>query len=231
VFGTAEGSFAAFAAASADKLVHKPADLSFEQAAAIPTSGYAALQALRDQGEVQAGQRVLVIGASGGVGAYAVQIAKALGAAVTGVASTRSLDTVRALGADHVIDYTQGDITRSGERYDLVIDTAGHRSLSTLRRLLTTTGTAVIVGAEGGDRFVGGFDRQIRALMLSPFVSQRLRILTSADRGADLETLREWAETGKLTPTIERTYPLADTADAIRHVHEGRPRGKVVITI
>lgn len=231
VFGTAEGSFAAFAATSADKLAHKPAGLDFEQAAALPTSGYAALQALRDEGGIQPGQRVLIIGASGGVGRYAVQIAKALGAVVTGVASTRNLEAVRALGADDVIDYTKGDLTGSGRRWDLVIDTAGHRSLGTLRRLLTESGTAVIVGAEGGGRILGGFDRQIRALMLSPLVSQRLRILTSAERAADLETLRELATTGALTPTVDRAYPLDQAADAIRYVHEGRPQGKVVVTV
>lgn len=230
VFGVGEGSFAEFCRAKVDKLAPKPTNLTFEQAAASPISGLTALQAVRDSGRVQSGQSVLIIGASGGVGTFAVQIAKAFGATVTGVCSTSTVDLVRSLGADHVIDYTRDDIA-SGGRHDVIIDTGGHRSLTHLRRALTPTGTLVIVGSETGGRLLGGFDRSLRASVLSMFVGQRLRALTNSENAADLVALTELIEAGKVTPAIERTFPLAETPAAIRHMVEGHARGKVVITV
>jgi NADPH:quinone reductase-like Zn-dependent oxidoreductase len=231
VFGWADGSFAEYATVPADQLAPKPASLGFEQAGAAPTSGFAALQALRDVGQVQPGQRVLVIGAAGGVGSFAVQLATAFGAQVTGVASTTQLELVRSLGADDVLDYTRDDVTDGSRRWDLIIDTAGHRSLSRLRRALTPKGTLVIVGSEGRGRWLGGFDRQLRALVLSGFVGQRLRMLASKERLDDLEILRELLEAGKLTPVVDRTYTLAEVPKAIRQLLEGHIRGKLVITV
>jgi NADPH:quinone reductase-like Zn-dependent oxidoreductase len=231
VFGWCDGAFAEYASAPEDQLAPKPADLSFEQAAAVPTSAFAALQGLRDQGQVQPGQQVLVIGAAGGVGIFAVQLAKAFGAQVTGVASTTQLELVRSIGADDVIDYTRQDVTDGSRRWDLILDTAGHRSLSQLRRALTPEGTLVIVGSEGRGRWMGGFDRSLRAPVLSRFVSQRLRMLASEPHQDDLQTLRELLEAGKLTPVIDRTYPLAEVPEAIRQLEQGHARGKVVITV
>jgi NADPH:quinone reductase-like Zn-dependent oxidoreductase len=230
VFGTGDGSFAEYARVGEDDLAPKPANLNFEQAAAVPTSAFAALQGLRDRGGIQSGQKVLIIGASGGVGVFAVQIAKSFGAEVTGVRSTKNVDTVRALGADHVIDYTQEDFTKGGQRYELMLDMGGHRSLSRLRRALRPGGTLVIVGGEGGDRWLGGTDRWIRALVLSPFVSQRLRPLASREDKEDLVTVKELIEAGALTPVIDRTFPLSEVPAAIRYLKDGHPRGKVVIT-
>jgi NADPH:quinone reductase-like Zn-dependent oxidoreductase len=232
VFGwTDDGSFAEYARAGEDHLAPKPARLSFEQAAAVPISGFAALQGLRDQGEVQAGQRVLVIGAAGGVGSFAVQLAKAFGAHVTGVASTSQLELVRSLGADEVVDYTREDVTDGTRHWDLILDTAGRRSLSRLRRALTPTGTLVIVGGEGGGRLMGGFTRNLRAPVLSRFVGQRLRMLASKERPEDLQTLRELLEAGKLTPRVGRTYPLPETPEAMRALEAGDTRGKIVLTV
>jgi NADPH:quinone reductase-like Zn-dependent oxidoreductase len=231
VFGWTDGAFAEYATAPQDQLAAMPAALDFEQAAVVPISGFAALQALRDVGEIQAGQRVLVIGAAGGVGSFAVQLAKAFGAEVTGVGSTTQLDLIRALGAEHVIDYTREDVTDGTRHWDLVLDTAGHRSLSRLRRALTPTGTLVIVGSEGRGRWLGGFDRNLRAVALSRFVGQRLRMLSSTPRPRDLQTLRELVEAGKLTPAVDRTYPLAEVPDAIRHMVAGHVRGKLAITV
>ncbi len=231
VFGIAEGSFAEYAPAAADKLAPKPQNLSFEQAAAVPISALAALQAVRDHGRVQPGQKVMVIGASGGVGSFAVQIAKAFGAEVTGVSSTAKLELVRALGADHVIDYTREEITDSGQRYDVVLDTGGHRSLSTLRRALAPRGTLVIVGSETGGKWLGGIDRQLRAVMLSPFVGQKLGTFVASENNADLTVLKDLIESGKVTPAIDRTYPLSDAPAAIRHMEQGHAAGKVVITV
>jgi NADPH:quinone reductase-like Zn-dependent oxidoreductase len=231
VFGWCDGSYAEYACASEDHLAAKPARLSFEQAAVVPISAFAALQALRDVGEVQAGQRVLVIGAAGGVGSYAVQLAKAFGAGVTGVASTRQLELVRSIGADDVIDYTRTDVTDGTRQWDLIIDTAGRRTLSQLRRALTPTGTLVIVGGEGAGRWLGGFDRNLRAVVLSRFVGQRLRMLSSKPRGEDLQVLRELLAAGKLTPPISRTYPLAEVPEAIRQLVEGHGGGKIAITV
>jgi NADPH:quinone reductase-like Zn-dependent oxidoreductase len=231
VFGTCDGSFAEYACARQDDLAPKPANLSFEQAAAVPISGLTALQGLRDRGEVRAGQSVLVIGAAGGVGTFAVQIAKAFGAQVTGVCSTAKLDLVRSIGADHVIDYTREDFEQGDRRYDVILDTAGNRSLSRLRRALASRGTLVIVGAEGGGRWTGGTGRQLRALLLSPFVQHRLRPLLSVGSKPDLLLLKDLIEAGKVTPVIDRTYPLRQAPEAIRHLAEGHARGKLVIAV
>jgi NADPH:quinone reductase-like Zn-dependent oxidoreductase len=228
VFGIARGSFAEYAAARADKMARKPARLSFEQAAAVAVSGLAALQGLR-AGRIQAGQQVLVIGASGGVGSYAVQLAKAFGAEVTGVCSTQKTDLIRSIGADHVIDYTQGDFADGRQRYDLILDIGGNSSLSRLRRALAPTGTLVFVGSERA-RWTG-VGRQLGALMLSPFTRQRLTMYISRHRQADLETLSQLIGTGQVTPLIGRTYPLAGVPEAIRHLQDGHARGKTAITI
>ena len=231
VFGTCDGSFAEYACAREDKLVFKPANLSFEQAAAVPVSACTALHALRDSGEVRAGQKVLIVGASGGVGTYAVQLAKAFGAQVTGVCSTAKLELVRSIGADLVIDYTRDDFSQMGQRYDLILDIAGNRSLSLLRSALTPEGTLVIVGGEGGGPWLGGTDRQIRALILSPFVRHNLRNFISVENKEDLLVLKELIESGKVTPVIDRTYPLREAPEAIRYLEDGHARGKVVIKV
>jgi NADPH:quinone reductase-like Zn-dependent oxidoreductase len=232
VFGWCDGSFAEYAIAPEDQLAAKPVDLSFEQAGVVPISGFAALQGLRDVGDVQAGQTVLVIGAAGGVGSFAVQLAKAFGAQVTGVASTAQLELVRSIGADEVIDYTRQDVTDGIRQWDLILDCAGRRTLSQLRRALTPTGTLVIVGGEGAGRWLGGFDRQLRALVLSRLVGQRLRMLSSKPGHQDLEVLRELLEAGKLSPVIGRSYPLGEVPEAIRQMVEGRGGGgKIVITV
>jgi NADPH:quinone reductase-like Zn-dependent oxidoreductase len=230
VFGWCDGAFAEYASVPEGQLALKPANLSFEQAAAVPISGFAALQALRDTGRVQPGQQVVIIGASGGVGSFAVQIAKAFGAEVTGVCSTKSVDMVRSIGADHVIDYTQQDFTRTGQRYDLILEMAGNRSLSDLRRALTPKGTLVLVGGSGGRWFMGT-GRTLRAVLVSPLVGQRLRSFFSKPKGADLVVLKELLEAGKLTPVIDRTFPLRETPEAIRYVGEQSTQGKTVITV
>jgi NADPH:quinone reductase-like Zn-dependent oxidoreductase len=231
VFGTCEGAFAEYALARADKVLAEPENLTPEQAAAVPISGCTALQGLRDKGNVRAGQRVLIIGAGGGVGTFAVQLAKAFGAEVTGVCSTAKVDLVRSIGADHTVDYTQEDFADSGHRYDLILDTAGNRSLSQLRRALTPRGTLVIVGGERGGRWSGGFERQIvRAPILSLFVSQQLRSLTSTARREDLLALKELIEAGKVAPVIDRTFPLREVPEAIRYMRAGHARGKIVVT-
>jgi NADPH:quinone reductase-like Zn-dependent oxidoreductase len=232
VFGIGEGSFAEYVCARADKLAPKPANLSFEQAAAVPISGLTALQALRDTGKLQPRQKTLIVGAAGGVGTFAVQLAKAFGAQVTGVASTTKVDLVRSIGADEVIDYTREDFAGGARHWDLIVDTAGRRSLARLRRALSRRGTLVIVGGEGGGRWLGGFDRQIlRAPLLSALVRQRLRPLVSKERRADLLVLKELIEAGKVTPVIDRTYPLSEVPQAIRYLEQGHARGKVVITV
>jgi NADPH:quinone reductase-like Zn-dependent oxidoreductase len=230
VFGWCEGAFAEYASAPQDQLAAKPATLSFEQAAVVPISGFAALQGLRDVGEIQAGQRVLVIGAAGGVGSFAVQLAKGFGAEVTGVASTSQLELVGSIGADEVLDYTRQDVTDGTRHWDLILDTAGRRPLSRLRRALTPAGPLVIVGGEGGGRFMGGFLRNLRAPVLSRFVGQRLRMLASKERPEDLQTLRELLEAGKLTPVVGRTYPLGEVPEALRQMVQGRG-GKIAITV
>ena len=231
VFGFCQGCYAEYACARADKIVAKPANLDFEQAAAVPTSAITALQGLRDKGEVAAGQRVLIIGASGGVGSFAMQLAKVFGAEVTGVCSTPKMDLVRSIGADHVVDYTREDIAQTGERYDVILDTAGNRSLANLRGALTPRGTLVIVGGEEGGKWLAGTDRQLRASLLSPLVSQRLRSFVAAARQEDLEFLKGLLESGEVTPVIDRTYPLAEAPEAIRYLTEGHARGKLVLTV
>lgn len=231
VFGEGTSSFAEYAVARADRLVPKPSNLSFEQAAAVPDSAHTALQGIRDVGEVRPGQKVVIIGAAGGVGSFAVQIASALGAEVTGVCSTTKMDLVRSIGADHVIDYTREDFADGRQQYDVILDTAGRRTLSHLRRGLTTHGTLVIVGGEGGGRWFGGTDRQIRALMLSPFVNQNLRTFVSMPDNEGLVALNELIEAGRITPVIDGTYPLSEAPDAIKYWEKGHARGKVVIKV
>jgi len=231
VFGICDGSFAEYAVVRTDKLAPKPANLSFDQAAAVPISGLTALQAVGDHGRVQARQTVLIVGASGGVGTFAVQIAKAFGAEVTGVCSSAKVDAVRALGTDHVVDYTVDDFADGKHRYDVILDIGGNRRLSHLRRALTPQGRLVIVGGETDGRWLGGADRQIRALALSPFVSQTLGTFIASENADDLIVLRELIEAGKLAPAIDRTYPLREAAAAIRYLLDGHARGKVVISV
>lgn len=229
VFGICDGSFAEYVIAGPNKLARKPGNVSFDQAAAVPISGLTALQAVRDHGRIQAGHEVLIVGASGGVGTFAVQIAKAYGAEVTGVCSTAKVDGVRAIGADHVLDYTREDFADGKHHYDVILDTGGNRKLSDLRRALTPTGRLVIVGGETDGRFLGGADRQIRALMLSPFIRQKLGTFVASENAADLQELRELIEAGKLAPVVDRTYPLGEVAAAIRYMLDGHARGKLVI--
>ncbi|HXV70017.1 MAG TPA: NAD(P)-dependent alcohol dehydrogenase [Acidimicrobiia bacterium] len=231
VFGISRGALAEYAAVREDKLAHKPANLGFEQAAVVPISGGTAIQGLRDSGHVEAGQKVLVIGASGGVGTYAVQLAKAYGAEVTGVSSTTKVDLVRSIGADHVVDYTRDDYLRGSEKYDLILDIGGNNNLSRLRRALTPKGTLVIVGGEEGGSLTGGFGRQLRALVVSMFVSQRLTMLASKERHKDLEMLRPFLESRQVIPVIDRIYTLAEVPDAMRHLAAGLTRGKIAIAV
>jgi NADPH:quinone reductase-like Zn-dependent oxidoreductase len=231
VFGIGKGSYAEYVCAPEDKLAPKPANLTFEQAAVVAIMGSTALQALRDHGKVRPGWEVLIIGASGGVGTYAVQIAKAFGAHVTGVCSTAKVEMVRSIGADHVIDYTREDFAEGERRYDLILDIGGNSSLARLRRALTPEGSLVIVGGEGGGRWLGGTDRQLRAMMLSPFVGQKLGTFVNKENHEDLLVLKELIESGKVTPVIDRTYPLSEVPEAIRYLEEGHARGKVVISV
>jgi NADPH:quinone reductase-like Zn-dependent oxidoreductase len=231
VYGMSRGSFAEYAAVREDKLARKPVNLTFEQAAVVPISAGTALQALTDAGRIEEGQSVLITGASGGVGTYAVQLAKAFGAEVTGVCSTAKLDLVRSLGADHVIDYTQDDFADGEHRYDLIIDIGGNPALSHLRRALTPYGTAVIVGGEEGGNWTGGFGRSLRAPLLSLFVRQRLAMLASKERASDLERLTPLIEASKVTPSIDRTFSLDRVPQAMRHLEAGKARGKLAITV
>jgi NADPH:quinone reductase-like Zn-dependent oxidoreductase len=231
VFGMATSTFAEYAAARPATLAPKPVNLSFEQAAAVPVSGSTALQAVRDHGRVQAGDKVLIIGASGGVGTFAVQIAKTCRAVVTGVCSTSKMDMVRASGADHVVDYTQEDFAEGGARFDVIIDVGGNARLSRLRRALTAHGRLVIVGGETDGRLLGGSDRQIRAMLLSPFVGQQLSTFVAKETAADLLTLTELAEAGRVVPVIDRTYPLEELPAAIRRLQDGKARGKLVVSV
>ena len=231
VFGIGHGTFAEYARAPESKLALKPANLTYEQASTVAVSGLTALQALRDAGHVQPGQQVLVIGASGGVGTFAVQLAKAFGARVTAVCSTTKVDLVRTLGADHVIDYTRHDFADGSRRYDLIIDIGGNSSLSRLRRALTPSGTLVIAGGETGGRWIGGYDRQLRALLLSRFVHQNLTTVLCSENHRDLLVLAELLESGKITPAVDRTYTLAEAPQAIRHLEQGHARGKLVVTV
>jgi NADPH:quinone reductase-like Zn-dependent oxidoreductase len=230
VFGARTGAFAEYVAGSEGNFVLKPANLTFEQAAAIPVAATTALQGLRDRGHLQPGQRVLVNGAAGGVGHFAVQIAKALGAEVTGVSSTPNLEMLRSIGADEVIDYTSANFTKLGKRYDLILDIAGRESLLASRRALTPQGTLVVVGGPGG-RWIAPADRAAKAVVLSRFVSQSLLPFFAAITKDDLGVLRELAEAGKLSPVIDRRYPLHQVPDAIRYLETMHARGKVVITV
>ena len=230
VFGVSRGSFAEYAAAREDKLANKPANISFEQAAVLGISGGTALQALT-AGRLKPGQQVLIIGASGGVGSYAVQLAKAAGAEVAGVASTGKVDLVTSLGADRVVDYTRNDFADGVHHYDLIIDIGGNSPLSRLRRALTPTGTAVIVGGESKGNLTGGIDRQLRALLLTPFIGQRLTGLVAKERASDLAVLADHITAGTVTPSIDRTYPLDRVPEAMRHLEAGSVRGKIAITI
>jgi NADPH:quinone reductase-like Zn-dependent oxidoreductase len=231
VFGIGKGSYAEYARALEDKLAPRPANLTFEQAAVVAISGSTALQALRDHGRVEPGQEVLIIGASGGVGTYAVQIAKAFGARVTGVCSTTKVEMVESIGADHVIDHTREDFAKGDQRYDLILDIGGNSSLRRLRRALASRGTLVIVGGEGGGRWLGGTDRQLRALALSPFVGQKLGTFINKENHGDMLVLKDLIESGKVAPVIDRTYPLAEVPEAIRYLQEGHAQGKVVIHV
>jgi NADPH:quinone reductase-like Zn-dependent oxidoreductase len=229
VFGSGQGTYAEYASVPAKNLVHKPANLSFEEAAAVPISALAALQGLR-KGRVEAGQRVLVIGAGGGVGSYAVQLAVAGGADVTGICSTAKMDFVRSLGADDVLDYTREEITDGGRRYDLILDTGGNRKLRTLRRALTPHGTLVIVGAEVGG-MKQGVERQAVAMLLNPFSRQNVRSYVSTSNEADLQILVDQLTAGTLRAAVDRTFPLSDAGEAIRYMRDGKAKGKVVVTV
>jgi NADPH:quinone reductase-like Zn-dependent oxidoreductase len=229
VFGTCDGSFAEYATTPEDTLVHKPANLTFGQAAAVPTSSVAALQALREAGCITSGQRVLIVGASGGVGLFAVQIAKSFGADVTAVCSTTKVDLVRSIGADHVIDYTEEDFTQSGGRYDVILVMGGNHSLSQLKRVLRAGGTIVPVGTEAGNRWVGG-KAWIQAMLLGRLV-RHLRPLASEPNQADLQFLAELIEDAKIIPVIDKTYPLERVPEAMRYLEAGQARGKIIITV
>ena len=233
VFGWCKGAFAEYVCAGENNFVPKPVGLTFEQAAAVPMSACVALQALRDQGKVQPGQKVLINGASGGIGTFAVQIAKSFGADVTGVCSTRNVDMVRSIGADHVIDYTQEDFTQSGQRYDFILDNVANHSLSDCRRALTPKGTLLPNSGQErwGGRWIGGMGRVVKALVLSLFVRQQGRPFVSFATNEDLVVLKELIESGKVTPVIDRTYPLSETPEALGYLGEGHARGKVVITV
>jgi NADPH:quinone reductase-like Zn-dependent oxidoreductase len=230
VFGVVTGGLAEFARASVKKIAPKPVSLSFEQASAIPTSAATALHAVRDAGHIQAGQKVLIIGASGGVGIFATQLARAFGAHVTGVASTAKLDLVRSLGAHEVIDYTTTDLTRSGERYDLIVDMASTQSVAALRSVLTSDGTLAIVGGEGGGRFTGGVGRAMTAPLRAIGSKQKLRGLVSTTSAADLATVAELVEVGKLAPPIDATALLSEAADLVHRFETGVANGKLVTT-
>jgi NADPH:quinone reductase-like Zn-dependent oxidoreductase len=230
VYGIGRGTFAEYTVAGQDKLARKPVNLSFVQAAVVPVSAMTALQALFDVGGLVQGRHVLIIGASGGVGSYAVQLAKAAGAEVTGVCSTAKVDLVRSLGADHVLDYTRDDFADSPPRYDLIVDIGGNAPLSRLRSALAPIGTLVIVGGENGGNLTG-MSRQLQALVVSLFVRQRLTLCASKERGSDLERLTALLEAGSVTPCIDRVYPLEDVPDAMRHLEAGTVRGKVAISI
>jgi NADPH:quinone reductase-like Zn-dependent oxidoreductase len=230
VFGERGGAFAEYVSAKEKNFALKPTNLTFEQAAAVPMAGFTALQALRDKGRVQPGQRVLINGAGGGVGTFAVQIAKAFGADVTGVCSTKNVDMVRAIGADEVIDYTADDFTRRGVTYDLILDVAASRSLSDCRRVLNPSGILVVVGAPDGD-WVAPVARALTAVLFSRFGGRKLLPFLAKFTNADLIVLKELIEAGKVKPVIDRTYPLSEAPEAIRYLEEGHAGGKVVITM
>jgi NADPH:quinone reductase-like Zn-dependent oxidoreductase len=228
VFGWCKGAFAEYACAAESNLLARPANLTFEQSAAVGDSAFTALNAVRDQGKVQPGQRVLINGASGGVGTFAVQIAKSFGADVTGVCSSRNVELVRSIGADQVIDYTKEDFTRAEQRYDVILDMVGNRSLADCRRALTPRGTYVVVGVADLGRWLG-LGRQAKVLMLAPFVRQRMRVFVVRHNSDDLAVLKDLVEAGKVAPVIDSRYTLSDVPDALRHQGEGHTRGKIVI--
>jgi NADPH:quinone reductase-like Zn-dependent oxidoreductase len=234
VFGGRGGAFAEYVCARADRSITlKPANVSFEQAACVSLAGLTALQGLRDGGHVQPGQKVLINGASGGVGTFAVQIAKSLGADVTGVCSTKNLDLVRSLGADHVIDYTKEDFMKGEQRYDVILDNVGTQPLSGFRSVLTPKGTYVMIGGGGPNdgQWVGPMARPVKAMLMSPFISQKMGMFMAKQDKGDLNILADLMKSGKVTPVIDRTYPLSQIADAIRYLEQGHARGKVVITV
>ena len=234
VFGGRDGAFAQYVCVRETRAVAlKPASITFEQAAAVPIAGITALQGLRDKGKVQPGQKVLINGASGGVGTFAVQIAKSFGADVTGVCSTRNVDMVRSLGADRVIDYTKEDFTKSGERYDVILDNVANRSLSECRRVLTPKGKYVLIGGGGANEqgLIGPFARIINTTVQSPFVSQQMGMMMAELNHNDLAILGDMMQSAKVKPVIDRTYKLSDLPEAIRYLEEGHARGKVVITV
>ncbi len=231
VYGTCEGSFAELVCAKENLVAAKPATLTFEEAAVAPISAVTALQAVRDAGQVGTGQKVLIIGAGGGVGSFAVQVAKAFGAVVTGVCSTGKVELVRSLGADHVIDYTLDDFARAGLLYDVILDTAGNRPLSVLRRALAPRGTVAIVGGEGGGKLTGGFERSLGAPFVSLFSGQKFKGLVSTENYRDLEALTALIEAGSVKPAVDKVYALAEAPAAVEYIHEGRARGKVVVSI
>ena len=234
VYGICDGAFAEYAVAGVNKLAPKPTNLSFEEAATVPITGTTALQAVRDHGKVRAGQSVLVIGAAGGVGSFTVQIAKAFGAIVTGVCNSTQMDVVRSIGADGVIDYTREDFAELDARCDVILDTAGNRHLSVLRRALTPSGTLIIVGGEGGKgKLLGGFGRgTLRAPILSSFSRQTLKGFVAKENAADLVVLKDLIEAGKVRPLVDREFSLSDVPEAMRYLREGRGRkGKIVITV
>ena len=232
VFGfVGSGGFAEYVSAPERLLAVKPANLSFQQAATVPLAAVTAMQGLRDAGEVRSGQKVLIVGASGGVGTFAVQIAKWYGADVTGVCSTRNLEMVRSIGADHVIDYTREDFTRTGQQYDLIFQLAGTASPSACRRVLSPKGRLVLSSGDSPGRIIGPVGRIIKAVLLSPFIGQTLRPLVAKPSRNDLQLLRELIEAGRVTPVIDRTYPLSEAADAIRYLETGHARGKVVVSM
>lgn len=230
VYGVGQGAFAEYSAAKENELARKPSTVTFEQAAAVPISAITALQGLRDVGQVSPGQRVLIIGASGGVGTFAVQLAKAFGAEVTGVCAASKVDLVRSIGADHVIDYTTSDFSDGTRSYDLILDIGGNASLTRLRRTLTPRGTLVIVGGEQGGDWVG-ISRQLRAVALSPLIRQRLAMFVATQPASDLELLTDLIERGAVHPVVDRTYQLQDVPEAMRYLESGRARGKIAITI
>jgi NADPH:quinone reductase-like Zn-dependent oxidoreductase len=231
VYGFGKGTFAEYAVAPADQLATKPKNLSFEQAAVVPVSGVTALVALTQVADVQPGQQVLVIGASGGVGSYAVQLAKAFDAEVTGVCSTAKVDLVRSLGAHRVLDYTRDDWADGSHHYDVVLDIGGRPSVARLRRALTPGGTAVFVGGEDGGKFSGGMSRGLRGVALSPFVKQQLKMFVAGQKTSDLEQLTGFIEAGQVTPSIDRAYPLDQAPEAMRRLQAGEVRGKIAITV
>lgn len=232
VFGAADGAVAEYVTSTEVGIALKPANSTFEQAAGVPIAGLTALQGLRDKGQLKAGQKVLINGASGGVGTFAVQIAKSMGAQVTGVCSTRNLELVRRIGADHVVDYTREDVTRGNERFDLVLDMVGSYPLLSYRRVLNPNGTLVVVGSQSNDRWIGAMSGWINATVIGHFVGQHYEVLMAdVNRTPDLDALAQLMQSGQVTPIIDRTYAIADTAEAMRYLEQGHARGKVIIRI